>query len=142
MIKANDIKRNSWIPYDKNSDFPIQNIPFGVFKLKTNNTIHCGTIIGETIISLTKLEELGYFKNSLLKKGTFQSNNLNLFLAQNKKIWRTIRDLIAELFDLNNPQLKSHENHRKLSLFRLSEIESIIPVDIGDYTDIYRNRYW
>ena len=34
MIKANDITRKSWINYDKNSDFPIQNIPFGVFKTK------------------------------------------------------------------------------------------------------------
>ena len=34
MIKANDITRKSWIKYDKNSDFPIQNIPFGVFKSK------------------------------------------------------------------------------------------------------------
>ena len=35
MIKANDITRKSWIKYDENSDFPIQNIPFGVFHVVT-----------------------------------------------------------------------------------------------------------
>ena len=49
MLSANNINRKSWIEYDSNSDFPIQNIPFGVFKTK-NNEFHIATIIGKTII--------------------------------------------------------------------------------------------
>ena len=41
MLSANNINRKSWIKYDSNSDFPIQNIPFGVFKTNKNNfTLH------------------------------------------------------------------------------------------------------
>jgi len=84
MIKANDITRKSWIKYDKNSDFPIQNIPFGVFKAK-DSVIHIGSIIGETVISLSQLEKLGYFKNTLLQPNSFQSKTLNIFLNKKKK---------------------------------------------------------
>ena len=107
MIKANDITRKSWIKYDENSDFPIQNIPFGVFKTK-DNAIHIGSIIGETAISLSVLEKLGYFKNTLLQPNSFQSNTLNIFLQQSKKIWREVRDEIAILFDIKNEKLKSN----------------------------------
>ena len=58
MLSANNINRKSWIKYDSNSDFPIQNIPFGVFKTK-NSEFHVATIIGETIISLKNLEKEG-----------------------------------------------------------------------------------
>ena len=70
MIEANNPKRNSWIEYNKDSEFPIQNIPFGVGKT-TENEIHCLTIIGSTLISLTKLEELNYFNETSLKDQTF-----------------------------------------------------------------------
>ena len=47
QISANNPKRKSWIPmYSKNSDFPIQNIPFGVFLTK-DDIITIGTRIGE-----------------------------------------------------------------------------------------------
>ena len=63
MIKANDINRKSWIKYNEDSDFPIQNIPFGAFKLN-NGQVHLATIIGDTVISLTMLEELEYFQKT------------------------------------------------------------------------------
>ena len=48
MLSANNIDRKSWIEYESNNDFPIQNIPFGVFKTKKNE-FHIATIIGKTI---------------------------------------------------------------------------------------------
>ena len=83
MIKANDINRKSWIKYNEDSDFPIQNIPFGAFKLN-NGQVHLATIIGDTVISLTMLEELEYFQQTSLLPNTF-NKNLNKFLKQGKK---------------------------------------------------------
>ena len=62
MIKANDSNRKSWISVPKDSDFPIQNIPFGVFK-KQNNQVCIGTRIGDVAIDLGLLQKLNYFKN-------------------------------------------------------------------------------
>jgi len=140
MIKANDITRKSWVKYDKKSDFPIQNIPFGSFK-SNNNEIHIGTIIGDTVISLSKLEALGYFNNTLFKKGTFSNaENLNPFIQQGKAIWRTIRDRIAILFDEKNIELQNQLSHKKEILFSTQDITLIMPISIGDYTDFYSSK--
>ena len=140
MIKANDITRKSWIKYDKNTDFPIQNIPFGVFKT-VNENIHVGTIIGKTVISLSSLEELGYFTNTPLEKDTFtKSTNLNPFLKQGKRIWRMVRDRIAVLFDAENMELQNNESDKKEILFLEKDTRSIMPIKIGDYTDFYSSK--
>ena len=138
MIKANDINRKSWIHYDQNSDFPIQNIPFGAFTY--NNSNHVGTIIGDTVISLSKLEELGYFKDTSLEKNSFQTKTLNKLLKQNKKTWREVRDKIAVIFDKNNNDLQKNEHDKNLILFDLKEVQLIKPINIGDYTDFYSSK--
>jgi len=138
MIKANDIHRKSWIPYDSNSDFPIQNIPFGAF---THNKVnHIGTIIGDTVISLSKLEKLGYFKTTCLEHNTFQQSTLNKFLNQKKHTWREVRDKIAIIFDKENPELKNNETNKKAILFNIQEVQLIKPINIGDYTDFYSSK--
>ncbi len=146
MIKANDIRRKSWIKYDQKSDFPIQNIPFGVFKL-INNTendfqIHIGTRIGDTVISLSEIEKHHYFNDLLLKDCTFhKSENLNKFLKQNKKTWRNVRDRIAELFDVSNTRFQKDIKLKQIDcLFSISEVQPIMPIKIGDYTDFYSSK--
>ena len=139
MIKANDKTRKSWIHYDQNSDFPIQNIPFGVF-ISTNKEVHIGTIIGDTAISLSKLEKLGYFKTTNLKSNTFQSDTLNKFLKQQKNIWREVRDRIAILFDEKNSELKNNDYDKQQILFPIKNIQNLIPVKIGNYTDFYSSK--
>jgi len=140
MIKANDVTRKSWIKYAEDSDFPIQNIPFGVFMNKEDSKIHIGSIIGNTVISLSNLETLGYFKETTLKEGSFQSTTLNLFLEQEKKVWREVRDRIAILFDIKNTELKNNTPHQENVLFDIDNIELIKPIKIGDYTDFYSSK--
>ena len=140
MIKANDITRKSWIKYTEDSDFPIQNIPFGVFINKHDRKIHVGSIIGNTVISLSSLEELGYFQETQLKKDSFQSTTLNLFLEQGKKVWREIRDSIAILFDVKNTDLQNNTLHKERILFNIDNVELIKPIKVGDYTDFYSSK--
>ena len=138
MISANNIKRKSWIKYDKNCDFPIQNIPFGVFKTR-NNEFHTGSIIGDTLISLKNLEKYGYFNDIVLKNQTFQGKNLNNFLEQKKDSWRSVRNKIGDLFDIENRILKK-EFIDKSILFQNKDVEMVMPVKIGDYTDFYSSK--
>ena len=46
MIKANDPKIKSWIKIPENSDFPIQNLPFGIFSTTEKNK-RIGVAIGD-----------------------------------------------------------------------------------------------
>ncbi|UGU16413.1 fumarylacetoacetase [Sinomicrobium kalidii] len=138
-ITANDPQRKSWIQVDKDSDFPIQNIPFGVF-LTRDDVITIGTRIGNTAIDLGALHQLGYFEGIPLTDDIFLQDSLNDFISDGKKTWRLVRNRIAELFDINNSRLRDNEEHRRIVLFTLDEIEMQLPVQIGDYTDFYSSK--
>lgn len=138
-IAANDPSRRSWIPVDQDSDFPIQNIPFGVF-LTADDVITIGTRIGEYAIDLGALHQLGYFEGIPLTDDIFLQDTLNDFISDGKKTWRLVRNRISDLFEVNNTVLRDHKKHRDAVLFALSDIEMKLPVQIGDYTDFYSSK--
>lgn len=135
-ITANNPDRRSWLHVDKNSDFPIQNIPFGVF-LTRDDIITIGSRIGDTAIDLGALHQLGYFEGIPLTDDIFLQDTLNDFIADGRKTWRLVRNRIAEIFDAENNTLKNNVKHKEVVLFRLDEIEMQLPVQIGDYTDFH-----
>ena len=138
-ITANDPSRKSWINVPENSDFPIQNIPFGVF-LTRDDIITIGTRIGDYAIDLGALHQLGYFEGIPLTDDIFLQDSLNDFISDGKKTWRLVRNRISEIFDKDNSQLRDHEEHRNTVLFTMDEIEMQLPVQIGDYTDFYSSK--
>ncbi|MDO5981509.1 fumarylacetoacetase [Flavivirga spongiicola] len=138
-LSANNPDRKSWLHVDKNSDFPIQNIPFGVF-LTRDDIITIGTRIGDTAIDLGALHQLGYFKDIPLTEDIFLQDTLNDFIADGRKTWRLVRNRIADIFDSENTSLKNNKKHKEIVLFRLDEIEMQLPVHIGDYTDFYSSK--
>ena len=138
-LSANNPDRISWLHVNKDSDFPIQNIPFGVF-LTRDDIITIGTRIGDTAIDLGALHQLGYFEGIPLTDDIFLQDTLNDFIADGRKTWRLVRNRIAEIFDAENSTLKHHTKHKETILFRLDEIEMQLPVQIGDYTDFYASK--
>jgi len=138
-IIANDINRKSWIPVPENSDFPIQNIPFGVFITK-DDVITIGTRIGNCAIDMGALQQLGYFEGIDLTDDMFMQDTLNDFISDGKKTWRLVRNRLAELFDENNPKLRDNKAHKDVVIFKVEDIEMLLPVQIGDYTDFYSSK--
>lgn len=129
----------TWIDVSEDSDFPIQNIPFGVF-LTPDDVVTIGTRIGNTAVDLGAMHRLGYFKGIALADDIFSQDCLNDFISDGKKTWRLVRNRIAETFDVNNSSLRDNERHRKIILFNLDEIEMQLPVRIGDYTNFYSSK--
>lgn len=138
-ITANDPKRKTWLDTPENTDFPIQNIPFGVF-LTRDDIITIGTRIGDYAIDLGALHQLGYFEGIPLTDDIFLQDTLNDFISDGKKTWRLVRNRIADIFDANNPKLKDNQDDRNVVLFTLDEIEMQLPVLVGDYTDFYSSK--
>ena len=138
-IKSSDAAKSSWISVPALSDFPIQNIPFGVF-LTRDDIITIGTRIGDYAIDLGALHQLGYFNDIPLTDDIFLQDSLNDFISDGKKTWRLVRNRIGEIFDSNNTELQNNEEHKKIVLFTLDEIEMQLPVQIGDYTDFYSSK--
>jgi len=138
-ITANDPNRISWIEVHKDSDFPIQNIPFGVFSSK-EQFISIGTRIGDTVIDLNALHQLGYFEGIELSDDIFLQDSLNAFIAQGRGFCREVRNRIAEIFDANNSKLRDNQTHQAQILFPATEVEMLLPAQIGDYTDFYSSK--
>ncbi len=139
MLTANDPSRKTWVEVPKGSDFPIQNIPFGVF-MANDDHISIGTRIGDTAIDLAALHQLGYFKDISLPEDVFLQDTLNDFITLGKPTCRQVRNRIAEIFDANNSELKDREDHKEIILFPVSELQMLMPVFIQDYTDFYSSR--
>lgn len=138
-LKTNDPAKKTWLTVPANSDFPIQNIPFGVF-LTRDDIITIGTRIGDYAIDLGALHQLGYFKGIPLTDDIFLQDTLNDFISDGKKTWRLVRNRISEIFDSNNKALQNNEDHKNIVLYTLDEIEMQLPVQIGDYTDFYSSK--
>jgi fumarylacetoacetase len=138
-LTANDPKRKTWLETSSNTDFPIQNIPFGVF-LTRDDIITIGTRIGDYAIDLGALHQLGYFKGIDLTDDIFLQDTLNDFISDGKKTWRLVRNRISDIFLKDNPALRDHPEHRKQVLFTMDEVEMQLPVLVGDYTDFYASK--
>ena len=132
MINANNPNLKSWIDVPKLSDFPIPNIPFGI-ALISNKKVAV-TRIGDTVINLSKLYELGAFHN-ILTENYFDRDFLNEFLKKKKSDWRSVRDRISFIFSDVNNKLKFSS-----ALYELQNVEMCMPVQVGDYTDFYSSR--
>ena len=138
MIKANNPNLKSWIEVPDKSDFPIQNIPFGVFSLK-NEQLRCGTRIGDQVIDLAMLEAEGFFSD-LLSVQVFNQSTLNAFMELGKEYWSAVRQRISELFSDDNPKIRDNEALRQYLIHNLDAVQMHLPVRIGDYTDFYSSR--
>jgi fumarylacetoacetase len=138
-ITANYPNRKCWLSVPQNSDFPIQNIPFGVFITK-DDVITIGTRIGDYAIDLGALQQLHYFDGLELTEDLFLQDTLNDFISDGKKTWRLVRNRIADIFDETNPLLRDNAEHRAQIICLISEVEMQLPVQIGDYTDFYSSK--
>ena len=82
----------SFIEVNQESHFPIQNLPYGVFSTKDNNTPRIGVAIGDYVLDLAVLEKEGFFKNIIDEDTTiFNRPYLNDFMSLGNEIWSQVR---------------------------------------------------
>ncbi|HQY21223.1 MAG TPA: fumarylacetoacetase [Ignavibacteria bacterium] len=131
----------SFIEIKSNSDFPIQNLPYGIFYTSENHSKRAGTAIGEYILDLDAAEKNGLFeKKTFTGKDIFNTGSLNKFMSLGKNVWSEVRKAITELLDENNPLLRNNENLRSECLILQKDATLCMPSEIGDYTDFYSSK--
>jgi fumarylacetoacetase len=126
----------SWIEILPNSDFPLYNIPFGIFRVP-GMTGKAATRIGDKVINLHGLAIQGYFRDLLVNPDFFNQDILNPFISLGKPVWRSVRERIIELFSKENPELRDRKDIHSEILFQADFAEMLLPVRVGDYTDFY-----
>jgi fumarylacetoacetase len=139
MMKANDPRLTSWVEVQKNSDFPIQNLPFGIFKTKYLTPV-AGVAIGSYVLDLVYLHENGFLDGLGLPPGIFNQKFLNDFLALGRKKIRIVRKRISELLDVHNDELQSNVAAREIALVPMDEVQMMMPIRVQNYTDFYSSE--
>ncbi|MGZ3864775.1 MAG: fumarylacetoacetase [Bacteroidia bacterium] len=135
-IKANNPHLKSWVEVKPDSDFSIQNIPFGIYSdAKTEH--HACSAIGDLIIDLQAMHALGYFKDIPLPVNVFAKPFLNDFIALGKGTTRAVRERLSSLLNADNNELQKNTEDRKQIFKDQSEVNMLLPVSVGDYTDFY-----
>lgn len=136
MLPTNNPKLKSWIPVPENSDFPIQNLPFGIFKTK-ELLPRVGVAIGDSVLDLAELKKLGVFNSLRFDTNVFAKPYLNDFISLGKKITSDVRARISKILEERNPELRDNEKAKTKVLHKMKDIEMLLPVKVGDYTDFY-----
>ena len=119
-------KINTWVNIPINSDFTIYNIPFGIFSAGRKKT-RVGVAIGDQILDLYAVAELGHFEKTGAPKKIFDSDYLNDFIALGKPITNAVRNKIQELLSDENSPLKNAEGIFE----KQSEATMHLPVRVG-----------
>lgn len=135
-IEANNPKLTSWVPVEAGSDFPIQNLPFGVFQ-KGENHPRVGVAIGSYVLDLFALQQAGYFGALLINDDAFRSENLNKLIKTGKYKIRALRNAISTLLRDDNTTLKNEPHVFGKYLIPMEEVNLLLPIEPGDYTDFY-----
>jgi len=137
MIEANNPELKSWVHVPKGSDFPIQNLPFGIFKTRYLTAV-AGVAIGNHVLDLVYLHEHGYLDGLDLPQGVFNQKYLNDFLALGKKKTREVRERVSVLLRHDNDELQAVD--REIALVPMTEVQMLIPLRIPNYTDFYSSE--
>jgi len=138
-ISANNPSLKSWVEVPTNSDFSIQNLPFGIIKTP-NLTPRVAVRIGDKVLDLKTLFVLGYLENLPYELGDFDSEYLNKMMKRGKKATRELRNRISKLLDVNQADLQKNQHHVDQVLLAAESVEMCMPIQIGDYTDFYSSK--
>ncbi len=141
MDPTNDPALRSWVPVPPESHFPIQNLPYGIFRPRPGDLPRAGVAIGDHVLDLGALESAGLLDTPALRgRGAFGQPALNDFMALGRRAWREAREAISRLLRHDEPALRDNAGLRASALVPMAGAELLLPAAIGDYTDFYSSR--
>ena len=138
MPHPNDPTLRSFIPVDPTSDFPIQNLPYGVFSARDGLAPRVGVAIGDYVLDLWQLAQDCRF--DVVEPAVFAASQLNPFMALGPKVWSNTRARISELLRHDHPELRDNEKLRKRALVPMADVKLHMPIAVSGYTDFYSSK--
>jgi len=133
----NDPKLRSFIPVEPASDFPIQNLPYGVFSAN-GLAPRVGVAIGDYVLDLWELEQDCRLEVGPI--GVFSNPSLNAFMALGPKVWSKTRARISELLRQDHTELRDNDALRARALVPMKNVKLHLPFTVAGYTDFYSSK--
>jgi fumarylacetoacetase len=131
----------SFIDVPETHPFPIQNLPYGVFRPHAHASPRVGVAIGDFVLDLAVLEAEGFFEDATLRKEQpFSEGALNAFMALGASTWDQARATITHLLRHDTSRLRDNEALRQRALHAMEDVELVMPALVGDYTDFYSSK--
>ncbi|MFN2475830.1 MAG: fumarylacetoacetase [Chthoniobacterales bacterium] len=128
----------SFIDVAPDSHFPIENLPYGIFK-PSDGDARAGVAIGDQVLDLSVLEERGML--ALDGRRVFSSDSLNEFLSLGRAAWVTTRQTLQHLLAYDTADLRDNAELRHHAFHAQKNVTMQLPVRIGDYTDFYSSYH-
>jgi fumarylacetoacetase len=140
LNRTHDPARRSWIESANEiaSDFPLQNLPYGVFRKSQDTTPHIGVAIGNQILDLYETSAAGLLPSVLKSSGT--EPTLNGLMTRGPAAWGELRSQLSELLGADSCPVTSRTQVQRC-LVPMAEAEMLLPAAIGGYTDFYASRF-
>ena len=125
------------------TDFPIQNLPFGVFKRRgAHDAPRVGVAIGDQIVDIASAHEAGSFTGAaIVGAAACRTATLNALLALGPSAWSSLRLALSRLLRAPVGQVPADTAAATRCLVPMAECELVLPVAVGDYTDFYASVF-
>jgi fumarylacetoacetase len=139
LDETHDRSRKSWVTSaNGHTDFPIQNLPVGVFSPPGGMERRGGIAIGDMILDLAAAAEAGLFAGAGRDAAeAASSGSLNKLFALGETARQALRARASALLDAKGPDSERIEEASSRFLYRAAECVMHLPARIGDYTDFY-----
>jgi fumarylacetoacetase len=138
LLHPNDPALRSFVEVDPSSDFPIQNLPYGVFSAADKPEPRVGVAIGDRVLDLRELEQAGRLDGGA--PSVFAAPMLNPFMALGPNAWARTRARISALLRHDNPELRDDEPLRRRALVPMADARMHLPIAVAGYTDFYSSK--
>lgn len=132
--------RRSWVESAEKlgSDFPLQNLPFGIFRTGENSASRIGTAIGDQILDLSAAAGLELLPAAV--RSVCQQATLNPLMAAGPAVWTALRARLSELLGADScPAALRAQVQGCLVAQGAATMQ--LPAAIGDYTDFYASIF-
>jgi len=135
--ETNDPALSSWVASanDQGSDFPIQNLPFGVFRRRAqSDAFRVGVAIGDQILDVGLAQNVGAFSGPAARAAAAcMAPTLNAFMAMGPVAWSALRAGLSQILRDGSALAERLQG----CLVPQSHVEHTVPAHIGDYSDFY-----
>jgi len=124
---------DSWVPAAADSDFPLANLPYGVFS-GPGDEAHLGVAIGDAIFDLSLASQEGLFEG-VADARLLEAETLNPLLAAGRGVWTAVRARLTELLRADSTAIAP--SARDGFLVERGAVRMRKPFEPGDYVDFY-----